>query len=550
MRLLERFVNRTDFVDYEDFRQNLHITIPKDFNFAYDVIDVYAKLVPNKRALVWCDDRGNERTFTFDEINRLSSKAANVFAKAGIEKGDRVLLVLQRRWEFWVSVLGLHKLGAVAIPGSHMFTGRDLVYRNNAAQIKMALCVADENVMGHVDDSVDQSPTLQIRACTGGTRKGWINFDQEMEIASDVFEKPEDFACDEDDLILFFTSGTTGMPKMVLHNHNYPLGHILTAAFWQNICDDGLHFTVADSGWAKTMWGKFYGQWICGSANFVYDYHNKFDPIRMLEMIEAHKITSFCGPATVYRMMLRENYTQYDLSSLQHLCVAGEPLYPEVFKTVKDSLGLMLMEGFGQTETAVAVANFPWMTPKPGSMGKPSPGYDVRLIDDEGNQCAPYEHGHIVFKRHESDPPGMFQGYVTPQGIVQSPWCDGYYFTGDVAYQDEDSYFWYVGRSDDTIKSSGYKIGPFEVESALQEHPAVQECMVRGVPDAVRGQVVKATILLHKGYEASDELIKELQEHVKSVTAPYKYPRVIEFVPEMPKTASGKIHRCLVKAGD
>lgn len=550
MRLLERFVNRTDFVDYEDFNNNLHITTPKNFNFAYDVMDVYAQLEPDKRALVWCDDRGGERTFTFDELRRLSNKAANVFLKAGIGKGDRVLLILMRRWEFWVTVLALHKIGAVAVPGSHMLTGRDLVYRNNAAQIKMTLSVADESVMGHVDDSYDQSPTLETRACIGGSRDGWMDFDLEMGLASDEFEKPVDYPCDVNDLILFFTSGTTGMPKMVLHDHNYPLGHILTAAFWQNIQDNGLHFTVADSGWAKTMWGKFYGQWICGSAVFVYDYHNKFDSIHMLEMIEKHQITSFCGPATVYRMMLRENYIQYNLSSLKHLCVAGEPLYPEVFKIVKDSLGLMLMEGFGQSETAVAVANFPWMQPKPGSMGKPSPGYDVRLIDDEGNACAPYEHGHIVFKRHEADPPGMFRGYLTPQGILQSPWCDGYYFTGDVAYLDEDGHYWYVGRSDDTIKSSGYKIGPFEVESALQEHPAVRECMVRGVPDPVRGQVVKATITLHTGYEESDELVVELQEHVKNITAPYKYPRVIEFVPEMPRTASGKIHRCLVKAAD
>ncbi|MCE5200415.1 MAG: AMP-binding protein [Armatimonadota bacterium] len=550
--LLGRYLPRIDFDSYKDFKENFNINIPENFNFGFDIVDEYARLDPEKVALVWCDDNDDEETFTFEDLKRYSNKAANFLRALGIGKGDSVMLMLKRRYEYWYMIVALHKLGAVAIPGTHMLTARDLEYRSNAAGIKMIITADDEHLMDAVDESQAESPTLKHKVVIRGARDDWHDLDLAMQKASDVFERPTgpEATTNDDTMLLYFTSGTTGMPKMVRHDNTYPLGHILTAKYWQNVQDNGLHLTVADTGWAKTAWGKIYGQWIAGSAVFVYDYNNKFDAKKMLTVLERYSVTTFCAPATVYRMLVREDLTEYDLKHLKHLCVAGEPLYPEVFASVQEAMGLSIHEGFGQTETAVALANFPWMEVKPGSMGKPSPSYDVELLDEDGLPCADGEEGEIIFHTEIRKPFGMFCEYYNNPKITRSAWSNGIYRTGDIAWRDKDGYYWYVGRADDAIKSSGYKIGPFEVESALQEHPAVHECAVTGTPDPVRGQVVKATIVLSEGYTASDELVKELQDHVKKITAPYKYPRVIAFTESLPKTISGKISRRTIKHAD
>lgn len=550
---LDRYVWPSEFSSYEDFKANFKINVPANFNFGYDIVDEYARLQPEKVALVWCDDNGDEETFTFADIKRYSDKIANFLRAVGIRKGDAVMLILKRRYEFWFSMVALHKIGAIAIPASHLLTARDIAYRNNAADVKMIIVADDERLVAAVDESQEQSHSLKYKVVLRGEREGWYNLDRETQKASSHFERPmgNEATQNDDILLLYFTSGTTGEPKMVQHDHTYPLGHILTARYWQNVIDNGLHLTVADTGWAKAGWGKIYGQWICGSAVFVYDYDNKFDAHKMLSRLEKYRVTTFCGPATVYRMLVKADLSQYNLKHLRHLCVAGEPLYPEVFNSVKETMGLMIHEGFGQSEGTVAIANFyPWMKPKPGSMGKPSPGYDVDLVDDEGHSCATGEEGYVVFHTDKGKAVGMFCGYYRSPEQTRATWHDGLYYTGDIAWRDEDGYYWYVGRADDAIKSSGYKIGPFEVESALQEHPAVHECAITGVPDAIRGQVVKATVVLNPEYTGSDELVKELQNFVKHVTAPYKYPRVIEFVDALPKTISGKICRSVIKHAD
>lgn len=550
--LIERFLKQTEFDSYEDFRENFEIVVPPGFNFGYDVVDEYARIEPDKVALVWCDDNGSDATFTFSDLKRLSDKTANFLRSAGVCKGDAVMLMLKRRYEWWITMVALHKIGAIAVPASHLLTSRDIIHRNNAADVKMIIAANDERLLAAVDESREHSPSLELSVVVGGQRKGWYDFDAEVESASQELVRPVgvEATCNDDILLLFFTSGTTGAPKMVQHDHTYPLGHILTAKYWQNVQDNGLHLTVADTGWAKACWGKIYGQWIAGSAVFVYDYENKFDACRMLEIIDKYRITTFCGPATVYRMMVKENCEKYDLSSLKYCVVAGEPLYPEVFYKVLDGMGLRLMEGFGQSETTVAIANYPWMEPKPGSMGKPSPNYDVDLVDDDGLPVGVNEHGHVVFRTDRGKPVGMLCCYYRSPELTDATWHDGLYYTGDIAWRDEDGYYWYVGRADDTIKSSGYKIAPFEVESVLHEHPAVAECAVTGVPDDLRGQLIKATIVLHEGYEAGDAMVMNIQEHVKSLTAPYKYPRVIEFVSELPRTTSGKVKRAEIKRRD
>lgn len=550
--LLERFLPRVDFDSYEDFKANFRIAVPEVFNFGFDVVDEYARIEPDKIALVYCDDHGREETFTFADMSAYSNRVANVLLGCGIRKGDAVMLMLKRHFEFWFCLVALHKIGAICIPATHMLTARDLEYRNNAADVKMIIAANDERVLQAVDDSRELSRSLQVTAVARGAREGWVDFSAAVEVASPCFERPTgaDATCNEDPFLLYFTSGTTGMPKMVLHDHTYPLGHILTAKYWQNVRNNGLHLTVADTGWAKMAWGKIYGQWIAGSAVMSYDYDSRFDPRHFVQVMEKHRVTTFCGPATVYRMMIQEDCLKYDLSSLQYLCVAGEPLYPEVFNNVQKAWGLQIMEGFGQTEGTVAIANYPWMEPKPGSMGKPSPGYEVDLVDDRGKPVGVGEQGHIVFRTDQRVAVGMFNGYYRAPDLTQSVWHDGIYYTGDIAYRDSDGYYWYVGRSDDAIKSSGYKIGPFEVESALQEHPAVRECAVTGVPDEIRGQAVKATIVLSEGHEGSPDLIRELQEHVKTITAPYKYPRLIEFVEALPRTISGKVMRVEIRKAD
>ncbi len=549
--MLDRFVSKITFDSYEEFVRDFTINIPENFNFAYDVVDQMAKETPEKVALVWCDDKGNEAVFNFGQLKYYSDKAANFFKKAGIRKGDPVMLVLKRHYEFWFCILALHKLGAICIPATHLLTTKDIVYRNNAADIKMIVCVNEPEVIQHVEEAQTKSPSLQAKALVGGSREDWFDFHRELELASSDFEKPtgNDASQNSDIMLLYFTSGTTGMPKMVQHNYTYPLGHILTAKYWQNVDDDGLHLTVADTGWAKAVWGKIYGQWLCGCAVFVYDY-DKFVPREMLEVIIKHGVTSFCAPPTIYRFFIKEDLTKYDLSKLRHCSIAGEPLNPEVYHQFLKATGLKLMEGYGQTELTVTAGTFPWMEPKPGSMGKPSPGYDIDLVDENGNSVEVGEEGQIVVRTGRRKPFGMFDGYYRDAELTKKVWHDGIYYTGDMAWRDEDGYLWFVGRADDVIKSSGYRIGPFEVESALLEHPAVLECAITAVPDPDRGQIVKATVILAKGYDGSQQLVVELQEHVKRVTAPYKYPRIIEFVTELPKTISGKIRRVEIREND
>ncbi|MBM7581770.1 acetyl-CoA synthetase [Caldicoprobacter guelmensis] len=545
--LLERFVSGK-FTSYEDFVQNFKINVPDNFNFAYDVVDELAKLQPNKTAIVWCDDNGGEEFFSFEQIKHYTDKTANFFKALGIKKGDKVMLILRGRYEFWFCLLALHKLGAIAIPATHLLTAKDIVYRNNAADIKMIVALNEPLVLEHVDQAHLQSLSLKYKVVVGGQREGWISYYEGIESAPSHFERPtgNQATTNEDISLLYFTSGTTGYPKMVQHNFIYPLGHIVTAKYWQNVQDDGLHYTVADTGWAKAVWGKIYGQWICGSAVFVYDYI-KFDPKRLLQMVEKYKVTTFCAPPTIYRFLIKEDLSQYNLESLRYCVVAGEPLNPEVYYQFLKATGIKLMEGYGQTELTVTIATFPWMEPKPGSMGKPAPGYDIDIVDENGRSCDIGEEGQIVIRTHSNKPVGMFDGYYREPERTKEVWHDDIYYTGDMAWRDEDGYFWFVGRADDVIKSSGYRIGPFEVESALMEHPAVLECAVTGAPDPIRGQVVKATIVLAKGYTPSQELIEELQEHVKKTTAPYKYPRIIEFVDELPKTISGKIRRVEIR---
>jgi len=551
MNILSRFISRENFSSYEDFVKNFEIIIPENFNFAYDVVDEIAATEPDRIAIVWCDDKGNDAIFTFSQLKLYSDKAASFFKSVGIKKGDPVMLILKRRYEFWFCILALHKIGAVCIPATHLLTTKDIIYRNNAADIKMIVSVAEDEVIRHVEESMEKSPALKYKALVGGSRNGWHDFNSELEKASGNFIRPvgEDAPSNSDMSLLYFTSGTTGMPKMVQHDFVYPLGHILTAKYWQNATDGGLHFTVADTGWAKAVWGKIYGQWLCGSAVFVYDY-DKFIPNDLLNVIVKYGVTTFCAPPTIYRFFIKEDLTKYDLSKLKHCSIAGEPLNPEVYNQFLKATGLKLMEGYGQTELTITIGTFPWMEPKPGSMGRPAPGYDIDIIDENGNSCEIGEEGQIVVRTGKRKPVGMFGGYCRDKELTQKVWHDDVYYTGDMAWRDEDGYFWFVGRADDVIKSSGYRIGPFEVESALLEHPAVLECAITAVPDPDRGQVVKATVVLTKNYKASDDLAKELQEHVKKVTAPYKYPRIIEFVKELPKTISGKIRRVEIRELD
>ena len=549
--LLEKYLPRTEYNSYQDFRDNFQIKVPEAFNFAYDVVDEYAKTEPGKVAIVWCDDHGQTATFTFGQLKEASDRAANLLRSSGIGKGDPVMLILKRRYEFWFCLLALHKLGAIAIPATHLLTPKDLIYRNNAADIKLIIAVADPLVLEHVDASESKSPSLKQKIVIGGSRPGWIDFDQEFPQSSSVFEKPKGEAMPRngDISLLYFTSGTTGYPKMVRHNFTYPLGHIITASYWQKVQENGLHFTVSDTGWAKSVWGKIYGQWLGGSAVFVYDY-DKFVPKELLKVIADYGVTTFCAPPTIYRYLIKEDLGQFDLSKLMYAVIAGEPLNPEVYNQFLRLTGLKMREGYGQTECTVAIATYPWMEPRPGSMGLPSPGYEADIVDDSGRSCEVGEVGEIVFHTDHHTPVGMFDGYYRDPELTENAWHDGVYHTGDTAWRDEDGYYWFVGRKDDVIKSSGYRIGPFEVESALVEHPAVMECAVTAVPDPLRGQVVKATIVLTSKYIACEELVTELQEHVKKVTAPYKYPRIIEFVPELPKTISGKIRRVEIREKD
>ncbi|MBQ3823642.1 MAG: AMP-binding protein [Clostridia bacterium] len=547
MRLLSRFC-RENYRDYDDFYKNFRITAPEGFNFAYDVVDVYAKEAPSQRALVWANDRGESRVFTFADISRLSKKAANAFEAMGVKKGDRVLVILKRRYQYWYIMPALIRLGAVVIPATHLLTKKDIVYRINSSGAVAAVYAADPLLDEAFNEAEKEFSHPVTIATVSQKAEGRLDFDAAVEAAPEEFEKRE--IDPRSEMLIYFTSGTTGMPKMVSHDFYYPLGHILTACFWQNLKETDLHFSLAETGWAKCTWGKIFGQWIAGASVFVYDYDTRFLPLDMARMIEKFKITTFCAPPTVFRFLIKEDLSGIDLSSLRATYIAGEPLNAEVFRRWKDITGLELREGYGQTETAVLAATWPWVTPKPGSIGKPSPHFNTTLLNEKDDPCEVGEEGEICVDLTNGHPYGLFNRYDGDAEKTSSVMYDGYYHTGDVAWFDEEGYFWFVGRTDDVIKSSGYRIGPFEVESALLEHPAVLETAITAVPDPVRGQIVKATVVLVKGVTPSEELKKELQEHVKKTTAPYKYPRIVEFVDELPKTISGKIKRAEIRKSD
>lgn len=540
----------------EEYDQNgvltkFSLNIPDDYNFAYDIVDEMARLEPNKTAMVWCNTKGEERVFTFADMKRYSDKTANFFKSLGIKKGDMVMLVLKRHYEFWFSILALHKIGAIAIPATVQLTAHDFQYRFNLASVKAIVCTAEGETADSVDEAQKTSPSLKIKIIARGKKDGWYSFTEGMEAASENWTRPQgDGAVKASDyMLMYFTSGTSGMPKLVAHDYSYSLAHILTAKHWLNVSPDGLHLTVAETGWGKAAWGKLYGQWIMESAIFVYDF-DRFNAEDLLSKMEKYRVTTFCAPPTIYRFFIKEGMEGFDLSSLKYAATAGEALNPEVFKKFYEYTGLKLMEAFGQTELTVLVGNLRGMEPKPGSMGKPSPLYEVHLLDEDGNEVPNGEVGEICVKTTGGKQPGLFLGYYKDPQRTESVWHDGFYHTGDTAWRDEDGYFWYVGRTDDVIKSSGYRIGPFEIESVLMEHPAVLECAITAAPDPVRGQVVKATIVLTKNYKPSDELAQELKDFVKHQTAPYKYPRIIEFVDELPKTISGKIRRVALRNKD
>ena len=550
MNFAQRYLD-TDCGSYEEMQQRLKLRIPEKFNFAFDIVDEYARLCPEKRALVWCNDKGEEKQFSFGEISRLSKKLAASLYKMGIRKGDFVMLIMKRRAEYWITYPALHRLGAVAIPATHMLTKKDVVYRNNAAGVKMIIAAQDENILEHVDAAMADSPTLEHRVLLGGVREGWESFDELLSEGDEGFVPPVR-AGGDDPMLMFFTSGTTGMPKMVLHDFNYPLGHIITAVYWHKVLDDGLHISVADTGWAKCGWGKCYGQWIAGSAQFVYDYDGKFNPMNLITAVSRHGVNTFCAPPTIYRSLVKQDLSEIDFSSFTHFTTAGEPLNPEVFRRWREISGHRIFEAFGQSEGTPILGTYYFMEPKEGSTGKPNPLLNVDLVDEQGNSIGTGEEGLIVLRVGDGKPAGLFCGYYKVPEKTAEVWKNGLYYTGDVAWRDEEGFYYFIGRSDDVIKSSGYRIGPFEVESALMEHPAVLECAVTGVPDidGDRGQLVKATVALVKGWEPTDELKKELQNHVKRITAPYKYPRIIEFVEEIDKTISGKMKRKAIRERD
>ena len=549
--MLERFVKQTKFASQEDFIKNLKIEVPENFNFGYDIVDAWAAEQPEKNAILWTNDQGMEHQYTFAELKEKTDATASYFQSLGIGHGDMVMLVLKRRIEFWFSIIALHKLGAVAIPATHLLTKKDIIYRCNAADIKMIVCAGEEVITDHVIEAMPDCPTLEHVVSIGpGMPEGFKDFQEGIANAA-PFVKPAQLNTNDDIMLMYFTSGTTGEPKMVAHDFTYPLGHISTGSFWHNLHENSLHLTIADTGWGKAAWGKLYGQMIAGANIFVYD-HEKFTPADILQKIQDYKITSLCAPPTIFRFLIKEDISKYDLSSLEYCTTAGEALNFSVYETFLKVTGIRLMEGFGQTETTMTLGTFPWMEPKPGSMGVPNPQYEIDLLTPDGRSAEDGEQGQIVVRTHNGKPLGLFKEYYRDAERTEDAWHDNVYYTGDVAWRDEDGYFWFVGRADDVIKSSGYRIGPFEVESALMTHPAVVECAITGVPDEIRGQVVKATIILSKDYKGkeSPELIKELQDHVKKVTAPYKYPRVIEFVDELPKTISGKIRRVEIRKKD
>ena len=549
--MIERFLKQTTFTSVEDYNQHLEFIIPENFNFAYDVMDVWAEEKPDGLALLWTNDQGEEIRTTFAELKEQTDQAASYLMSLGIGKNDPVMLILKRRYEWWVVMLALCKIGAIVIPATHMLTKKDIIYRNTRASVKAIICVDDAYVTEQIQLAKEGSPTVKQYIAIGNhIPEGFHDYLKEI-VDAPKFQRPAFVNENDDTMLMYFTSGTSGEPKMVAHDYLYAMGHLSTGVFWHNLHEGSLHLTVADTGWGKAVWGKFYGQWFAGATVFVFD-HEKFNADTLLRQMEKYKVTSFCAPPTIYRFMIREDLSKYDLSSLEYCCTAGEALNPSVFDKLKELIGLNIMEGFGQTETTMSLGTFPWMTPKPGSMGIPNAQYDIQLVRADGTLCEDGEKGEIVIKVGDRKPIGLFKGYYRDEEKTREAWHDGFYHTGDMAGRDEDGYYWFEGRIDDVIKSSGYRIGPFEVESALMTHPAVVECAITGVPDDIRGMVVKATVVLGKEWKdkAGDDLVKELQQHVKKVTAPYKYPRIVEFVDELPKTISGKIRRVEIRQKD
>ena len=552
--MIERFLKQTTFTSIEDYNKNLEFIIPENFNFAYDVMDAWAEEAPEKLAILWTNDQGEEIRTTYGQLKEQSDQAAAYLMSLGIGKNDPVMLILKRRYEWWVVILALCKIGAIVIPATHMLTKKDIIYRNTRASVKAIICVDDPYVVSQIQAAMSDSPTVKqyITITDHGKPipEGFHNWQTEWKQAP-KFVRPAFVNDNNDTMLMYFTSGTSGEPKMVAHDYLYAMGHLSTGVFWHNLHEGSLHLTVADTGWGKAVWGKFYGQWFAGATVFVFD-HEKFNADTLLRQIEKYKVTSFCAPPTIYRFMIREDLSNYDLSSLEYCTTAGEALNPAVFDKFFEKTGIKMMEGFGQTETTMTLGTFPWMEPKPGSMGIPNAQYDIDLIRADGTSCEDGEKGEIVVRVGDRKPIGLFKEYYRDPELTREAWHDGLYHTGDMAWRDEDGYYWFEGRIDDVIKSSGYRIGPFEVESALMTHPAVVECAITGVPDDIRGMVVKATVVLGKEWKskAGDDLTKELQQHVKKVTAPYKYPRIIEFVDELPKTISGKIRRVEIRKKD
>jgi len=532
-------------MSYEDLCANFKIDVPEYYNFGFDVIDAWAKKDRNRLAMIWTDQKGNEKKYTFFDLMRLSNQAVNICIKYGIKKGDRVMLMLPRTPEWWIFVIALIKLGAVYCPATTMLTPKDLEYRIQAANIRMIITMAEH--ADKVEEIRDECPTLRVRLMIDGTRDGWVSYPVELDYPAPCSHKLVNLpglhrTKSTDPLLIFFTSGTTGEPKMVVHDHSYPLGHLVTARVWHDLHGNDLHLTISDTGWGKSAWGKLFGQWIVGACIFVYDIRGRFHATEILPLLERYGVTTFCCPPTIYRMLILADLDKFDLADLRHCCSAGEPLNPEVIRAWEEGTGRTIYEGYGQTETVLCIGTFPGMKCKPGSMGRPSPGWHIELHDDDGNPVGIGEEGRIAVKL-DPRPVGLFRGYLNNEEENQRVFQNGFYYTGDKACMDEDGYFWFIGRDDDVIKSSGYRIGPFEVESALMEHPAVQEAAVVGSPDVIRGLIVKAFIVLKPGYRPTETLVKDIQKHVKRVTAPYKYPRAIEFVSELPKTISGKIKR-------
>ena len=550
--MLNKFLSRTEYSSYEDLYENFKITIPNDFNFAYDVVDEYAMNEPKREALVWCDDDDESHIFTFKDLSLASQRTANFLVEQGIQKGDRVMLILRRRYEFWFFLLALHRVGAIAIPATNMLAAEDLEYRFNAAEIKMVVTYDEPALQKEVEKAKTKCKSVEKMVTVGQTaRQNWISFYDDYEIYPAHFARPTGEAATHNDdiMVVYFTSGTSSNPKMVAHTFSYPLGHIVTAKYWQHVVDGGRHLTVAETGWAKALWGKIYGQWIAGSAVFTYDM-KVFIPGKLLEKMAEYKVTTFCAPPTVYRYILHHGLSKYDLSNLKYCTTAGESLNLDIYKQFFEQTGIRLQEGYGQTELTLTTGNFGFSEPKPGSIGKPSPGYRMEIVNPDGSPCGVDEVGELIIKIDQGKPFGMFGGYYRDPERTEKVFEGGVYHTGDTASRDKDGYFWFVGRTDDLIKSSGYRISPFEVEEVIHKHPAVLEVAVTGVEDKDRGQAVKATIVLQKGYEASKELSKEIQLFTKKIAASYKSPRIIDFVTELPKTISGKIRRATIRDKD